>query len=260
MKAAKQIFAACIALLGLFLASCECEDIYLGEIELNGTLDSFVPAIEKEENLTVLFNNKVGNLGYRTSRDTFLETVPVEKAGKRTHGKGAVSDCVEYYNAQNKWIGAYSNTNPLPLDISILLTKNYKPQGYSEIENKESVDDVVHFSLVYETNFPVAVTKGSNTYNSYKTVRTFAFSLNPDKLVYKPHDVKQEYFSSINLDGVQHEKVYHLYLASPQFSEDEAYFNGFYPLSYIQGIYIKEGFGLIRAYTSTNQKIDFRSR
>ncbi|WP_247236446.1 hypothetical protein [Telluribacter sp. SYSU D00476] len=241
----------------LCFSSCTCEDVYLGEIKLNGQLDQFVPAVSGE-NTKVHWNGKVGSLGYSVTHDTHFETVPIGGTGKvKIHGKGAVSSCVEYYRAEKRIIGAYSGANALPFTISITLTKNFNPERYLKDYKNGDLDDVVHYSIAYITEFPKTVTRGMLHYDAYKAQRTFAFSLHPERLINKPVDIKQELLHNVTLNGKRHDKLYHVYLTSTRLSEEEEYLNAQYPLSFIKGIYVKEGVGLIHAYTQNGDTIEF---
>ncbi|WP_242928626.1 hypothetical protein [Pontibacter vulgaris] len=258
MKLTRFLFSACFALATLFLYSCDCEDVYLGQIDLKGTLDSFIPEPGKGENIHVAYDNTSATIGFKLTQDNFLVSVPVRDTGKmRMHGKGAISDCSEYYSARNKLLEAYSYTSAPPFTMTILLTKNFNPTKYNEDFNAEAAEDVIHFSMGYQNTFPQPITRGMLNIYGYKPLRTFVFSLKPAALVYKPNDTKQEFIPSITLNGVQHENVYHLYLPEPQYTEDEVYLNQHYPLTYIKGIYLKEGIGVLQAYTSTGQKFNF---
>ncbi|WP_018478501.1 hypothetical protein [Pontibacter roseus] len=258
MKSKKQMLACGIVFLSLFLNACSCEDLHLGKINLEGSLNSFTPVAGKGENVEVRFSNKVGTMAYAVEQDTFLVNVPVSSTGKSSmHGKGATYKCVEYYTAQNRTLHGYSNNNTLPFYLSLLQTKNFNPNGYSDIASHEEVEDVLQITVGYHNKFPNVVTRGMMNYEGYLPTRTFAFSLHPDKLVNKPYPIGQEYHPTITLNGVQHEKVYHLYLLSPGFTADEVFLNSHYELTYIQGIYLKEGFGLVQAYTSKGETIDF---
>ncbi|GAB3164259.1 hypothetical protein [Telluribacter humicola] len=242
----------------LCFSSCTCEDVYLGEIKLNSQLDAFVPATSGE-NTWVQWKGKVGSMGYTVNQDTYLETVPIGGTGKiKLHGKGAVSSCVEYYRAENRMIGAYSGASALPFTISILQTKNYNPERYLKDYKNGDLDDVVHYTIAYITEFPKTITRGMLHYDAYKAQRTFAFSLHPERLINKPQDVKQEVVRNVTLNGKVHDTLYHVYLTSEKFlSEEEQELNAQHPISYIKGIYLKEGVGLVQAYTQNGEKIDF---
>lgn len=243
--------------LSFLLSSCTCEDVYLGEIKLNGQLSSFVPAAAGE-NVRVKWQDKAGTMGYTVSRDLYLETVPVGKTGKyKVHGKGALSHCLEYYRAENRSIEAYSGAVDLPFTLSILQTKNYNPEGYLRDYKNGELDDVVHYSIAYITKFPNTITRGMMHYDAYKTQRTFAFSLHPERLINKPMDVKQEIVRNVTLNGQRHDRLFHVYLTSTKLTEEEEYLNAQYPLNYIKGIYIKEGVGLIQAYTHKGYTVAF---
>lgn len=257
MKISKFLAATFIALGSCLLYSCSCEDVDLGTIERTGELDNFLP-VANGETIKVMFDGKVGRMGYVLSRNNGIKTIPVKETGKtRVQGKGADYDCIEFYTAEEKVFLSYSNTSTLLFNIGVLLTKNISPQGFTEIVDKDHVDDVIEYSIGYYNIFPQAVTRGMQNHEAYYTYRSFTLSKKPADLIYKKNNFTQEHLASVTLNGVVHENVYHLYLTSPQYTEDEKYFNSYYPLTYVQGMYVKEGVGIVQAYTSTGQKIDF---
>lgn len=246
-----------MALLAL-LASCGCEDMNLGKLEQSGELNAFLPAVLNKD-LQISLESKKGTVRFnQVGGYSPPQKVPVKKTGQsRIQGKGAVYNCMEYYAIEQKRQDAYLETESFPLSIAVILSKNISPEGYSTIVDKDRVADVLHFQVGYYNKFPEPVTRGMSQVYGYLPMRTFPISKKPDQLINKKNSFVQEYLPQVRLNGVSHEKVYHLYLQEPQFSENEQFLNKHYPLTYIQGIYVKEGFGLLQAYTSTGQRFNF---
>lgn len=203
------------------------------------------------------FGDKERKMYYSPSGTARPFTIPVKKTGgSRIQGKGATYDCIEYYTAEELYFQANSFENNLPVYITVLQTKNVSPTGFTTVVDKDKVADVISFSIGYHNWFPQTVTRGMMNYDGYMPVRSFTLSKNPNQLVYKRNSFTQEFLPTVTLNGVVHQNVYHLYLTAPQFTDDETYLNSFYQLEYVQGIYVKEDFGIVQIYTSKGLKLD----
>ena len=253
MKLSKLLVAITVSL-SVFLCSCSCEDVDLGHIENSGELDSFLPTpgMEKYE---MKYNNTSIPMSYYSGNSTRVQ-IPVKETGKSgIVGKGGTYDCIEYYTIETEEFISSATSN-LPAIFFVKKSKNYNPGGFTAITEKDDVDDVIEFSVSFYNKLPAPITRGMMTYESYMPYRSFTLSKNPSELVNKRNNFTQEFLPAVTLNGVVHENVYHLYLTSPQYTEDEKYINSYYPLNYIQGIYVKEGIGIIQAYASNGEKIN----
>ncbi|MEJ8757556.1 hypothetical protein WG947_11135 [Pontibacter sp. H259] len=243
-----------IVVLSLSLYSCSCEDVNLGKLEQTGELTSFLPAQGK--NFFAKYGETTLPLSYHVPATASSIMVPVAKTGKsQTTGKGGNYDCIEYYAAEEKEYPGYIE-GQCPFYLNQKYTKDVNQHAFNTIEDKEQVADVIEYLVGFDNKFPKTVTRGMGNYDNFMPYRVFTLAKNPEAMRYKRSDITQEFLPTVTLNGVQHQNVYHLYLNSPQYTEDEKYFNQYYPLDYPQGIYVKEGIGILKAYTATGKKLN----
>lgn len=251
MKLSKLLAAT---FLSLSLYSCGCEDVNLGKLEQTGELTSFLPAQGK--NYFVKYGETKLPLSYQVPGKSSAVMIPVAKTGKiQTTGKGGSSECIEYYDAEEKEYPSFIE-GQCPFNLNQKYRKDANQHALNDIKDKDQVADVIEYTVSFNNNFPTTITRGMMNYYNYVPYRVFTLAKDPTKLQYKQSDITQQFLPAVTLNGVQHQNVYHLYLNSPQFTEDEKFFNQHYPLDYPQGIYVKEGIGILQAYTANGKKID----
>lgn len=240
--------------LSFSLYSCSCEDVNLGKLEQTGELTSFLPAQGRSYFAT--YNDTKLPLSYYTPDGSSPLRVPVRETGSKAMvGKGGTYDCIEYYTAEEKeYPGYIEGKNPFYLNQKY--TKDVNQFAFNSIKDKDQVVDVIEFIVGFNNKFPTTITRGMGSYDSFMPYRSFTLAKDPEALLFKRSDMTQEFLPTITLNGVQHQNVYHLYLNSPQYTEDEKFFNQYYPLDYPQGIYVKEGIGIVQAYTDDGKQID----
>lgn len=245
------------ALLSFSLYSCSCEDVNLGKLEQTDELASFLPVQPTEgKSYQVKYGDKKVPMYYHSPDVISNIQIPVKETGKSGMGpKGGSYDCIEYYTAEEKDYFAYIEGEN-PVNIITKYTKDANQYGFNSIKDKEQVADVIEFIVGFNNKFPTTVTRGMGSYDSFMPHRSFTLAKDPETLLFKRSDMTQEFIPTITLNGVQHQNVYHLYLNSPQYTDDEKFFNQYYPLDYPQGIYVKEGIGIVQAYTAEGKQID----
>ncbi|WP_276498382.1 hypothetical protein [Pontibacter litorisediminis] len=237
-------------LIASLYACNDCEDVNLGKLEFTGELSAFVPAPDKTYHATLEEAKLPMSYGV-PGKYTTVE-VPVRK--KNYSGKFDLNSCKEYYTAEEKeYIGQISGESRF--SIKLKLRKDVDPQRFNSIYGKPDVSDVMEFTVGYKTRFPSSVTYVNQTYTEYTTTRTFvlddAATSTFNKITYT-----QEFLPTVTLQGVEHANVYHFFLNEAlRYNADERYFQQYYPLDYVQGIYVKEGVGLIQAYTAGGEQI-----
>ncbi|WP_299706266.1 hypothetical protein [uncultured Pontibacter sp.] len=251
----RKLVAALIVSISLY--SCTCEDVHLGKVELTGELIPYLPAEIGPDNKYVIRSGDTKLLMYYHASDGFSPMkILVRETGKtQTTGKLGTYNCKEYYSGEERAYWTYVE-GILPVSIMMRYTKDANQHGFNDIKNKEQVADVILFTVGFDNKFPTTVTRGMGSYDNLMLYRTFTLAKDPTNLIYKHSDITQEFVPIITLNGVQHQNVYHLYLNSPQYTADETYFLKHYPLDYIKGIYIKEGIGIVQAYTADGKQID----
>lgn len=241
-------------ILSFSLYSCNCEDVNLGKLEQNGELMSFLPAQGKR--YFVQYDEARLPLSYQAADGVYPVVAAVTKTGKsQTTGKGGTSDCVEYFTAEGREYPGYID-GQCPFSINQMYTKDVNPYGFNNISDKNQVADVIEYIVGFNNKFPNVISRGMSNYENYMPYRVFTLAKDPEKLRHKRNDITQEFLATVTLNGVQYQNVYHLYLNSPQYTEDEKFFNQHYPLDYPQGIFVKEGVGIIQAYSADGKQID----
>src|SRR5690606_5718545 len=134
--------------------------------------------------------------------------------------------------------------------------KDASTDRFNNITDKAQVEDVIEFTIGYNNKFPQPIQTGTSSSSHFITSRTFLLTDATTHTIENP-TYTQKFLPTVTLGGVQHQNVYHLYLNQPNYYRpEEQYIHDRYPaLDYIQGIYVKEGFGIIHGYTSKGKDI-----
>ncbi|WP_224996105.1 hypothetical protein [Cesiribacter sp. SM1] len=240
----------------------DCEDMDMGQLPLKGELQEFIPPIVSGHQLT--YNGVSSPVQYEVYNGPDDELVQGKLTGdKELRGKLLKYECSEYYTIETEYFKTYIDSKDFELNVEVVHSKNVDPVDNNSFNRVEDVDDVLKFSLGYSNSFPETIKVQNQSYSSYTPVRTFIFSLHPERTIVASgahkfaNRIVQEYLPSLTINGVTHEGVYHLYLESPQFTGIEHELYELYPFTYVQGIYVKSGAGLLRVYTSAGENIDF---
>lgn len=240
-----------ILLLVSLIACDTCEDVNLGKLEFTNELISFLPAqpASGKSYYAVTESGKL-QMNYTVPDKNMQVVIPVGKTNYS--GKFDPNSCKEYYTAEEK---VY--TSQIEGEKYFSIKTNYRkaadPEQYNTIQDKDEVGDVVEFEVSYNNIFPEPVPYGTTTINNFTAQRVFVFSDAAtsaiDRITYM-----QEFLPTITLNGVSHENVYHLYIKQPHVEAHEPRSEK-YPLDFVQGIYIKEGIGIVHAYTYRGKQL-----
>ncbi|MBJ6117616.1 hypothetical protein JAO76_05410 [Pontibacter sp. BT310] len=250
MKLPKLLGTVAVA---LSLISCDnCEDVNLGKLEFTNALISFLPA-QPAPGKSYYITSESGRqqMNYAVPNTNAQVIIP---AGKTNYsGKFDPNSCNEYYTAEEKVYTGQPQGESL-ISIRTTYRKDADSERYNTIPDKNAVGDVVEFAMGYNNIFPEPVPYGTGTINSFSAQRYFLFeeatTSTIDRITYM-----QEFLPTVTFNGVAHENVYHLYIKEPHTEAHEPRSDK-YPLDFVEGIYIKEGIGLIRAYTYRGKQID----
>ncbi|ARS37051.1 hypothetical protein [Pontibacter actiniarum] len=250
MKLTKLIAVA----MSVSLYSCSCDDVDLGKLEFTNELTSFLPAPPVQgKSYYIAMDTIHQKMSYVNPEGSTTVVIPVKKINYS--GKFDLNSCKEYYTAEQKvFLSQVNGQNPVRLTLTY--RKDASTDRFNNTISKGSVGDVLEFTVGYTNTFPEPVANGTSSISSYETVRTFLFS-SATTATLDHYTYKQEFLPAVALNSVQHENVYHLYLSSPsQYRPEDQFFRDHYPaLDYIEGIYVKEGAGIVYAYSFKGKQI-----
>ncbi|MHC2991528.1 hypothetical protein OB13_08015 [Pontibacter sp. HJ8] len=237
------------------LYACGCEDENLGKLDFTNELVSFLPAqpVEGKSYYIAVAGGANQKMKYVNTAGLTHVEIPVRKTNYS--GKFDPNSCKEFFTADQKVYTSQTEGESLA-SISITYRKNASTERFNNITDKDDVGDVIEFVVGYNNKFPEPILIGTSNSNNYITNRTFLFA-DAAKTTIDNYTYTQEFLPTLTLDGVQHDNVYHLYLnQSNQYRPEEQYVQDRYPaLDYIEGIYVKEGFGIIYAYSFKDKQI-----
>ncbi|NDK54849.1 hypothetical protein [Pontibacter fetidus] len=248
MKLPKLLAAVFLA---LSLYSCDnCEDVNLGKLEFTNELTTFLPS-QPAPGKNYYLTSDTGKLQMKYAEENTEVIIP---AGKTNYsGKFDLNSCKEYYTAGKK-VYTSQVAGEKHFSIRINYRKDVLPEQYNTIQDKNPVDDVIEFEMGYNNIYPEPVPYGTTTINSFSAKCIFIFSDAAtsaiDRITYM-----QEFLPTVTLNGVSHANVYHLYIKEPHVEAHEPRSDK-YPLDFVEGIYIKEGVGLINAYTFRGKQLN----
>ncbi|MDO6390730.1 hypothetical protein Q4E40_11380 [Pontibacter sp. BT731] len=251
MKLSKLIAAAA---LGVGLSACGCEDVNLGKLEFTNQLVSFLPAQPTQgKSYYIKEEGADRKMKYVNADGVTTVEIPVRKTNYS--GKFDPNSCKEYFTADQKVYASQVEGESL-VSISVTYRKNVSTDRFNNITDKAAVGDVIEFAVGYNNKFPEPIQTGTSSSSNFITSRTFLFWDATTNTI-DNYTYTQEFLPTVTLDGVAHDKVYHLYLNQPNYYRpEEQYIHDRYPaLDYVQGIYVKEGFGIIQAYTSKGKQV-----
>lgn len=237
-------------ILSVSLSSCGCEDLHLGKLEFTNELAAFVPPqLAEGKSFYVVFDNSKHKMNYAMPSSLIQTTIPVRKINYS--GKFDLNHCKEYYTAEEK---EYTSQTEGSIQYSFKLI--YRKDADNNISTKDKLKDILEIVAGYNNPFPKPVTYYNSTFNNYTTLRHFYFR---EAVTSEVNNVSsmQEFLQTITLNGVEHKDVYHIYLTDMygNFYPEERFFNEQYPLDFIKGIYLKEGIGILYAYTSKGRQV-----
>jgi hypothetical protein len=239
-----------VVILSVSLYSCGCEDLHLGKLEFTNKLVAFVPTQPSEgKSFYVVFNNSKHKMSYVIPGSVTQTTIPVRK--KNYSGKYDLNYCEEYYTAE---VREYTSQTEGSNQYSFKLI--YRKDADDDINTKDKLEDMLEIVMGYNNAFTKPIVYNNITYNSYTTLRHFYLR---ESVVSEIINAcyGQEFLQSITLNGVEHKSVYHIYLKEMECKSypEEKFLNERFPLDYIQGIYLKEGIGILYAYTSKGKQV-----
>lgn len=251
MKLPKLIAAVVLA---ATLNSCsKCEDVNLGKLEFTNELIAFTPPqLAEGKKYYATFDNQKHRMSYVRPDAYTQTTIPVRK--KNYSGKFDLNSCKEYYTAEEmEYVGQIEGS--AQYSFKLIYRKDADKQRFSDLNTKDSIEDILEIVVGYNNPFPKPVIHHNITYNSYTTLRHF-YLRDAATTEMNGYTYVQEFKPTITLNGVEHEDVYHIYLTQTQSAyPEERYFNEQYPLDYVKGIYLKEGIGVIHAYTAAGKQV-----
>ncbi len=234
--------------LSVSLYSCGCEDLNLGKLAFTNDLIAFLPAEPAQgQSYFALFNGTKHRMNYLAPNGISTVVIPVRK--KNYSGKFDPNSCKEYYTAEEK-VYTSQVEGGSPVSISITYRKDASQERFNNYIDKDNVADIIVFGLGYNNRFPAPIPSGSASIENYITQRYFIFkdasTSQVDNVTYL-----QEFLPAVTLNGITYQNVYHLHMKEqPVYRPEEQYYLEHYPqLDYVQGIYIKEGVGVMHAYT-----------
>jgi len=253
MKLAKLL---AVTTLSVALYSCGCDDVDLGKLEFTNELVTFLPSQPAPgKSYYIAMDGAKQKMRYVNPEGSTEVVIPVKKINYS--GKFDPNSCNEYYTAEQKvFTGQVEGQNPTK--ITLTYRKDASTDRYNSSIDKNNVGDVLELTVGYNNKFPNPIVSGTTSISNYETLRTFLFS----EAITAPIDhytYKQEFLPTVVLNRVQYENVYHLYLSSPnQYRPEDDYYRNHYPeLDYIEGIYLKEGAGIVYAYSFKGKQISF---
>ncbi|MCP2042970.1 hypothetical protein [Pontibacter sp. HSC-36F09] len=247
-----KLLAAVVLSVGL--SACGCEDVNLGKLEFTNELVSFMPAQPTQGKSYYMAEEGVNRkMKYINAAGVTSVEIPVRRTNYS--GKFDPNSCKEFFTADQKVYASQVEGGSL-VSISVTYRKNASTDRFNNITDKAAVGDVIEFAVGYNNKFPEPIQTGTSSSSNFITSRTFLFGDATTNTI-DNHTYTQEFLSTVTLGGVQHQNVYHLYLNQPNYYRpEEQYIHDRYPaLDYIQGIYVKEGFGIIQAYSSKGKEI-----
>ncbi|MBC5774567.1 hypothetical protein H8S95_10890 [Pontibacter sp. KCTC 32443] len=250
MKLSKLLAAT---VLSVSLYSCGCEDVNLGNMEFTDELTPFLPVeLTNGKSYYATIDNAKLQMNYQTSDGFNDVTLP---AGRINYsGKFDLNSCNEYYTAKEKVYMVQVGPNK-ELSFIQVFRKDASKDRINDIDDKNDVGDIIEFFTEYKNIFPEPIPDRGTMIGSYTTSRTFYFK-DANATTIERGNYMQEFLPTVTLNGVEHKNVYHVYIKEPHFESYEPSDNGKYPLDYVQGLYIKEGIGVINFYTYRGKQID----
>ncbi|WP_162428085.1 hypothetical protein [Pontibacter pudoricolor] len=249
-----KFFAATV--LAVVLTSCDnCEDVNLGKLEFTNEFISFLPAAPAQaRSYYATFEGSRQQLHYVTPDVNPTVEIPVNKINYG--GKFDATYCKEYYTADQKvYTSQIEGVNPL--SISITYKKNASEERYNPYLNRDDVGDMIFFKVGYKNVFPEPITDGKTSYDSHTTQRWFILDKATTSIIDK-YTYTQEFLPTVTLNGVEYENVYRFQSSGTNgYNVEDRFFLEKYPeLDYIKGIYVKEGVGVIQAYSAKGKQVD----
>ena len=236
------------------LSACGCEDVDLGKLEFTNELVSFLPAQPAQGESYYMTEEGVNRkMKYINAAGITSVEIPLRKTNYS--GKFDPNSCKEFFTADQK-VYTSQIEGESQVSISITYRKDASTDRYNNITDKAQVEDIIEFVIGYNNKFPQPIQFGTSSSSNFITSRTFLFADATTSTI-DNYTYTQEFLPTVTLAGVEHKKVYHLYLNQPNhYRPEEQYIHDRYPaLDYIQGIYVKEGFGIIQAYSFKGKEI-----
>ncbi len=169
----------------LLLTGCgNCENIYMGMIQLNDSLNAFVPPLE--EGYGILVDEQSENVfGLVTSGTTYYPIQGKLTGEDRMEGNFVVYECTETYQVENEYFNTYLDLNNHKISLEIQHTKNISPLGQNQLDDREAVEDVMKFIIGYHNEFTKPVVLPHQSFDSYGNTIVFIFSQHPERIVFE---------------------------------------------------------------------------